>query len=66
MKYFVFRTAGMRWVWELRMNEGEVLARSPHEFATREQAIASAQLVQFVASGASIVDVEGRRLALRG
>ncbi|WP_219219693.1 hypothetical protein [Variovorax boronicumulans] len=55
----------MRWVWELRMNEGEVLARSPREFAHLEQAIASIQLVQFAASGALIVDADGRRLALR-
>lgn len=65
MKYFVFKTAGMRWIWELRLNEGEVLARSPRDFATLEQAIASVQLVQFLASGALIVDAEGRRLALR-
>lgn len=65
MKYFVFKTAGARWVWELRMGEGDVLARSPREFATLEQAIASIQLVQFAASEAPIVDASGRRLALR-
>jgi hypothetical protein len=47
------------------MNEGDVLARSPREFATLAQAIASIQLVQFAASGAWIVDVDGRRLAWR-
>lgn len=65
MKYFVFKTAGMRWVWELRMNEGEVLARSPREFTNIEQAIASIQLVQYAASGAWIVDADGRRLSSR-
>ncbi|MBB1601700.1 hypothetical protein [Variovorax sp. UMC13] len=65
MKYFVFKTSGARWVWELRMNEGDVLARSPREFATLAQAIASIQLVQFAASGAWIVDADGRRLAWR-
>lgn len=65
MKYFVFKTAGMRWVWELRMNEGEVLARSPREFTHIEQAIASIQLVQYAASGAWIVDADGRRLSSR-
>lgn len=65
MKYVVFKTASARWVWELRMNEGDVLARSPREFATLEQTIASIQLVQFAASGAWIVDIDGRRLASR-
>lgn len=63
MKYFVFKSASARWVWELRMGSGGVLARSPSEFATLEQAIVSIQLVQFAASGAPIVDVDGRRLA---
>jgi hypothetical protein len=62
MKFVVVKTASGRWCWELTGADGHVHGRSTGDFVRMEQAAASAQVVQWVAAEASLVDQSGRRI----
>lgn len=55
----ISRTRSARWCWELRGTDGYVYGRSNLEFNKLEQAIASAQLVQWSSTNSFLVNHDG-------
>jgi uncharacterized protein YegP (UPF0339 family) len=62
MRFVVIKDVSGRWYWEMRVADGEVIARSPMGFADRESAIKSIHLVRFNAPRAPIYDPLGNLL----
>lgn len=60
--FVVHKTKNGRWCWEFIDENGRVHGRSTDEFVRREQAIASARLVQYLAADAMLTDHDGREI----
>lgn len=60
--FAVHKTKNGRWCWEFIDENGQVHGRSTAEFVRREQAVASARLVQYLASGSILTDGNGREV----
>ena len=59
MKFVVFKEINQRWYWELRMVQGEAVARSPMGFATIENAFESIRLIRKGAPNSLVFDLTG-------
>ncbi len=59
MKFVVFKEINQRWYWELRMAQGEAVARSPMGFVNIDKAFESIQLIRKNAPNALVFDLVG-------
>lgn len=59
MKFVVFKEINQRWYWELRLVQGEAVARSPMGFATMEKAFDSIRLIRKSAPNSLVFDLVG-------
>ena len=59
MKFVVFKEINHRWYWELRLAQGEAVARSPMGFATIEKAFESIRSIRKNAPNSLVFDLVG-------
>ena len=59
MKFVVLQEINRRWYWELRLSDGEAIARSPMGFSTNEQACSAIRRLRSAVPMALVFDLTG-------